>query len=115
MQFLRRAILRPRQTPTRESRSLRSGYLSRRRLHQPSHIHVKQLLRNVELDEEDARVELRWMTEEARRIIREQTRPEGAEELDTVVRNMVDRRSKGEPLQYILGESPPTPDMATVS
>lgn len=55
---------------------------------------IALLLENKELDTEDARNELRWMRQAL-------PRTSATEE---AVRDMVQRRSRGEPLQYILGE-----------
>jgi methylase of polypeptide subunit release factors len=55
---------------------------------------VSRLQENKELDLEDARNELRWIR---------QSLPAGKEQ---ELANLVDRRSRGEPLQYILGTLP---------
>lgn len=71
----RRLLPRSRQSARHISNATRTSYL-------------KQLAHNPELDAEDARAELRWMMQANR-----------PSELST----MVERRAKGEPLQYILG------------
>lgn len=59
---------------------------------------LELLRRNHELSDEDAKAELRWMRQAAR------NRGEGSPGMTGGVIEMVERRSKGEPLQYILGE-----------
>jgi methylase of polypeptide subunit release factors len=61
--------------------------------------HLLELLRrNPELSEEDAKAELRWMRQAA------PIRPEDGSTERGRLKAMVERRSRGEPLQYILGE-----------
>ncbi|WWC60324.1 uncharacterized protein I303_102895 [Kwoniella dejecticola CBS 10117] len=66
--------------------------------------HVATLLQNDELTPEDAFNEIRWITQEvrekAKRLIAKGKMPEIEEDS---ISEMVARRSKGEPLQYILG------------
>ncbi|KAL1406390.1 biotin holocarboxylase synthetase [Vanrija albida] len=59
---------------------------------------LEQLLRNPELDEQEAKNELRWMSEDARQRNVKQ-------DADQVLEQMVRRRAAGEPLQYILGNT----------
>jgi methylase of polypeptide subunit release factors len=66
-------------------RSTRCFSSSRRSLTDP----LALLLRNKELDIDDARNELRWMKQ--------------ALNGEETLADLVDRRSRGEPLQYILG------------
>lgn len=57
---------------------------------------LESLLKNPELDRQDARNELRWM--------RQALSPEvSASSKDDELVSMVRRRAAGEPLQYILG------------
>lgn len=84
---------------------MRAAFLTRRALHSscrrlnstaPSRPLIDILLRNSELDAEDAQNELRWM----RQALASSLDPGNqASELAA----MAERRSRGEPLQYILG------------
>jgi hypothetical protein len=58
---------------------------------------LKTLKRNPEIDAEDAKNELRWM---------KQSLPDQSERTLSL---LVERRAKGEPLQYILGELDASP------
>lgn len=60
------------------------------------------LQRNPELGAADARAELRWMRDTARRPIPGSSSGHDAE---AALEAMVQRRARGEPLQYILGTS----------
>ncbi|WVQ64935.1 uncharacterized protein L199_003105 [Kwoniella botswanensis] len=66
--------------------------------------HVQTLLRNSELTEEDAVNELRWITQEVReKAIRQISRGRMPEVEEDSIAKKVERRGKGEPIQYILG------------
>lgn len=58
---------------------------------------LDSLLKNPELDPQDARNELRWMRQSLSPSLSLSSR-------DTELASMVKRRAAGEPLQYILGK-----------
>jgi methylase of polypeptide subunit release factors len=65
--------------------------------------------RNLELSEEDARNELRWIRQAVRdRETRAATAVLSVKGRGESVAELVERRVKGEPLQYILGKWLPT-------
>ncbi|WVW80163.1 hypothetical protein I302_102140 [Kwoniella bestiolae CBS 10118] len=66
--------------------------------------HVRTLLQNQELTEEDAINELRWITQEVREIAnRQMAKGRMPEVEEDSIAKIVERRGKGEPIQYILG------------
>lgn len=64
---------------------------------------LRQLLRNDELNEQEARNELRWIQDEVRISETHRNEAEVAERVGEVVK----ARSDGVPLQYALGEQSP--------
>ncbi len=58
---------------------------------------LKHLQRNPELDKESAQNELRWLTDNAK-----ESHGSEAEKFQ-VLQSKIKKRSKGEPLQYVLG------------
>ncbi|WWC68606.1 uncharacterized protein I206_102536 [Kwoniella pini CBS 10737] len=66
--------------------------------------HITKLLENKELTKEDATNELRWIIQGVRERAQNQMAKGKMPEIEEdSISNMVERRSKGEPLQYILG------------
>ena len=72
---------------------------------------IRRLCDNPELDEHDAEVELGWLRQTiARTEISARpgapTAAAGASTALELLQRVVDRRAKGEPIQYIIGKSP---------
>ena len=85
------------------------NHVSPRDAHRDGHL-LQTMLRNNELDERDAKVELRWIRQEAeagtmktRGIMTDEEQGR----VQTIIADMAARRGNGEPLQYILGMSHP--------
>ena len=72
---------------------------------------IRRLCDNPELDEHDAEVELGWLRQTIDSTVISPrpgapTAAAGASKALEQLQRVVDRRAKGEPIQYIIGESP---------